>query len=417
MALAFLRYIKHMSPTLSHAAIALYSNSPYQPTGYGQQAGYLVDRLKRAGAEVAALSNYGVQGNNGKLETPYGKIMQYAPSFEPYGNDIHPANFRHFTASHPEHKALLITLYDTWVLDRKVWERVDKILSWTPLDHLTIPDKVEAWIRQDHVTPIAMSPFGVRQMNALDIECEYVPHAIDSKRYAPGADKSDGDIRDKLGIDQDTWLVGMVAANKADSGMHRKAFYENLLAFAMFKQDHPDAKIYIHSDVHGSAGGWNLTDIFAKVGLQQDDVVMPNQVIYRWGHTQDEMAALFATFDVYLGTSYGEGFGIGTIESQMAGTPAIVSNFAASPDLIAPEHRMSVNDGGLLVDGQPIWHAGLAAPFAVPSVPQIVKALENAYSFGRGTNKAARKWAAANFDVDQVFEKQWLPLLQKHTAK
>jgi hypothetical protein len=100
----------------------------------------------------------------------------------------------------------------------------------------------------------------------------------------------------------------------------------------------------------------------------------------------------------------------------MAGTPAIVSNFAASPDLIAPEHRMSVNDGGLLVDGQPIWHAGLAAPFAVPNVPQIVKALENAYKLDRGANKEARDWAAANFDVDQVFEKQWLPLLQKHTA-
>jgi glycosyltransferase involved in cell wall biosynthesis len=402
-----------MSPTLSHAAIALYSNSPYQPTGYGQQAGYLVDRLKRAGAEVAALSNYGVQGNNGKLETKHGAIMQYAPSFDPYGNDIHPANFRHFSATHPEHKALLITLYDTWVLDRKVWDRVDKILSWTPLDHLTIPDKVEAWIRQEHVTPIAMSPFGVRQMNAIGIECEYVPHAIDTKIYAPGADKIDGDIRDKLGIDADTWLVGMVAANKADSGMHRKAFYENLLAFSIFKQDHPDAKIYIHSDVHGSAGGWQLKDIFAKVGIKQDDVIMPNQVIYRWGHTQKEMAALFATFDVYLGTSYGEGFGIGTIESASAGTPAIVSNFAASPDLIAPEHRMSANDGGLLVDGQPIWHAGLSAPFAVPNVSQIVRALQNAYAFERGANKAARKWATANFDVDQVFKKQWMPLLER----
>jgi hypothetical protein len=75
-----------------------------------------------------------------------------------------------------------------------------------------------------------------------------------------------------------------------------------------------------------------------------------------------------------------------------------------------------VNDGGLLVDGQPIWHAGLNAPFAVPSVPQIRQALENAYAFDRGANKAARKWAAANFDVDQVFAKRWLPLLQKHTA-
>lgn len=401
-----------MSPTLSHLALALYSNSPYQPTGYGQQAGYLVERLKREHAEVAALTNYGLMGNNSTITTPHGDVKHYAASFDPYGNDIHPANYRHFESLHPDKQKLLITLYDTWVLDVKAWSRVPRILSWTPLDHLTIPARVLNWIKQDHVTPIAMAPFGQRQMESHGIECEYIPHAIDTDIFKPTPMIGDQSAREVMGIDADTWLVGMVAANKADSGLHRKAFYENLLAFSLFKQTHKDAKIYLHTDAHGSAGGWNLPEIFKKVGLDENDVIMPNQVIYRWGHTQQEMAAIFSSFDVYLGTSYGEGFGIGTIESQAAGTPAIVSNFAASPDLVAPEHRMTADEGGLLVDGQPIWHPGLAAPFAVPNVAGIIKALENAYKLDRGTNKHARAWAL-NFDADKVFAEKWLPLLQK----
>lgn len=404
-----------MNPTLQNAAVAVYSNSPYQPTGYGQQSGYLVDRLKRDGAQVAALSNYGIQGNNSKLETPYGEILHYAQSFDVYGNDIHPANFMNFQKLNADKKPILITLYDTWVLDRKAWEKTERILSWTPLDHLTVPEKVLAWISQDKVRPIAMAPFGVQQMNSHDIDCDYIPHSIDTNIYKPGQKVAGKPARETLGINEDVFLVGMVAANKADGSLHRKAFYENLLAFSIFKQAHPEAKIYIHSDAHGSAGGWPLSKLYKAVGLVEDDIIMPHQVQYRWGHKAEDMGGIFGAFDVYLGTSYGEGFGIGTIEAQSAGTPAIVSNFAASPDLIAPEYRTLARDGGLLVEGQPIWHPGLDAPFAVPSVPGIVQALENAYKLDRGTNKTVRAWAK-NFDVEKVWNDNWLPVLKRELA-
>lgn len=39
--------------------VSVFSNSPGQPTGYGQATEALVKLLKRDGADVASLSNYG----------------------------------------------------------------------------------------------------------------------------------------------------------------------------------------------------------------------------------------------------------------------------------------------------------------------------------------------------------------------
>lgn len=395
------------------AAIAIYSNSPYQPTGYGQQSGYLAEQLLKDGHAVAALTNYGLVGNNSKLETPYGDVAHYGQSFDPYGNDIHPANFKHFASQHKDKFPLLITLYDVWVLDKKAWSRAENVLSWVPLDRLTMPPKVKAWLEQPNVRPVAMAPNGVRQMESNGIECDYAPHAINTNIFKPTHNIGGKTTREILGVSEDAFLVGMVAANKADSGLHRKAFFENLTAFSLFKEQHPEAKLYLHTDMHGSAGGWDLAALCRSIGLDENDVIAPNQVVYRWGHEQKEMAALFTAMDVYLGTSYGEGFGIGTIEAMACGTIPIVSNFAASPDLLPPEFRIPSFEGGYLVDGQPIWHSGLAAPFAVPSIHGIYRALENAYMMERGVNQIARDWAVDNFDVQTVWKKHWQPILNR----
>jgi len=40
-----------------NGTVTVWSNSPGEATGYGQQTEYLVNRLKRDGADVAASSN------------------------------------------------------------------------------------------------------------------------------------------------------------------------------------------------------------------------------------------------------------------------------------------------------------------------------------------------------------------------
>lgn len=387
------------------AIVSVWSNSPGQPTGYGQQCGYLVDRLKRDGAEVAALSNYGLEGNNGIYESPYGPVPHYARGFDGYSQDVMPVHHRHWVSKHKGKtvKDFIITLYDTWVLRNPALDEI-QIASWVPMDHTTIPPKVAAWLKKPNVTPIAMAPNGVRLMAQAGIECEYVPHGIDTTIYKPTETIGSQKAREFMGLTDDQFLVGMVAANKANGLIHRKAYGENFLAFAIFVKTHPDAVLYVHADPSAALGGFNLLDLATSCGIPKENLLFPNMIDLRYGFEQVDMAGLFSAMDVLLATSYGEGFGIPTVEAQACGTRVIGSNWAATPDL--------VSEDSWLVDGQPFWDEPQKSWFMVPSVPGIVKALEGAYEAPRGVSEASVEFAA-QFDVETVWEKHWLPVLEK----
>jgi glycosyltransferase involved in cell wall biosynthesis len=163
-----------------------------------------------------------------------------------------------------------------------------------------------------------------------------------------------------MGVPEDTFLVGMVAANKANGQIHRKAYAENLLAFAIFRKKYPNSQIYIHSEPTRVYGGFDLPILLRSIGLDKSAVVLPDRDMLRTGYPDSAMAAFYSAMDVLLSTSYGEGFGIPTVEAQACGTRVITSNFAASKDLVSEESWK--------VDGQPFWDEAQSSFFSIPSV-------------------------------------------------
>jgi glycosyltransferase involved in cell wall biosynthesis len=138
------------------------------------------------------------------------------------------------------------------------------------------------------------------------------------------------------------------------------------------------------------------------VGIPQDSVRFPNLVDYRYGMETEQVAALMTAMDVMLVTSYGEGFGVPTVEAQAVGTRVIGSNWAATPDLVAEDC--------FLVEGQPTWDTGQDAWWSIPLVPSIVDALNKAYDAPRGRSQVCIDFAQ-QFDVETVWEKHWIPAL------
>lgn len=382
--------------------VSVYSNSPSQPTGYGIQAQLLIDRLKRDGLDVSSISNYGLEGNLSTYKTPYGEIPHYPRGNDPYSNDVAPLHHAHWVSKNEKQPSLLLGLYDCWVIKGKGWDK-HPIAWWTPLDHITMPPAVEAFLRKENVRPIAMSPFGVRQMEAKGIECDYVPHSIDTKIFKP-TDKIQGqNAREFMGV-EGKFVIGMNAANKSSGLVHRKAFGENLLAFSLFYKTHPDAILYLHTDPLGGTSGWNLIQMIQAMGIPQEAVIFPNFVDYKYGISSEDLAGFYSAMDVLLAPSWGEGFGVPTIEALACGTRVIGSNWAATPDL--------VSEDSWLVEGQVTWDASQMAFWSVPLVPSIIAALEEAYKAPRGTSQIAVDFAQ-QFDVETVWQNHWIPTLKK----
>jgi len=114
------------------------------------------------------------------------------------------------------------------------------------------------------------------------------------------------------------------------------------------------------------------------------------------------MAAIYSRSDVLLSATAGEGFGLPVLEAQACGTPVIVSNFSAQPELVGD---------GWVAQVQPQWNPTQLEWFSTPLVPSIVEGLEKAYE--RGPYKLSEQAVefAKQYDADKVFDDGWVPLL------
>jgi len=388
------------------AVISLASNSPGSPTGYGQQGQYLVERLVRHGAKVGAMSNYGLEGTLAEVKVKGGRYTHFPRGFSQYSDDILPDHHAKNRKGHEAKPHAIVTLYDSWVYRNPALDRVP-IISWVPLDHITLPGIVAQFLQKPNVTPVTMAPHGKRQLDAVGIENVYIPHGIDTKTYTHTETFDGVPTREVMGVG-DEFLIGMVAANKANRYYHRKAYAENLAAVALFMQDHPHTRLYIHSDASPALGGFDLGNLLQAVGIEPDRVIFPDPVELRYGYSKKNMAALYSAFDVLLAPSYGEGFGIPTVEAQACSTRVIGSSWAASGDLVAED--------GWLVEGQVFWDDGQAAWWKIPDVSSIIGALRQAYDAPREPSGVAREFAL-QFDVEKVWTEGWLPFLKDYFAQ
>jgi glycosyltransferase involved in cell wall biosynthesis len=385
------------------SAISIASNSPGTPTGYGVQAMLLAERLKKDGHDVAALSNYGLEGGASTIETKHGSIKHYPKGLSIYSADaIYPWH-KDFVAGR-EIPNKVITLYDAWVYNEaQQLEELD-FWSWTPVDHMSVPPRVLKWAQRPNVKTIAMSPFGQRQFTALGIDSTYIPHSVDTKVYKHTPTIRGLSGREFMGISEDAFLVGMIAANKANGSIHRKAFAENLLAFALFHKQNPNSYLYIHAEPSKAYGGFDLHNLAKAVGIPQEAILYADPLQLRVGYTQEDMAGIYSTLDVLLHASYGEGFGVPAIEAQACGTRVIGSNWAATPDLLG--------DDSFAVDGQPFWDEAQNSFFMIPLIPALVKALEEA-SNKRGYSQSSVEFGS-QFDADVVWDKYWSPFIAEN---
>lgn len=375
-----------MSKPARTPRIFWFSNSPEAPTGYGTQSAQVLRRLKRRGHDLAVHTNYGQTLGMGKWHG----IPLYPSGHDNYSQDNLWGHWLDFTGQSPD-PAIMVTLCDVWVLTNPHLPKVERILSWVPIDHMNVVPAVERWLRRDNVTPVAMSKHGLAACERKDIPAVYIPHALE-KHWKPT-------------VTEDPWpgrfVVTIPNANKGVFPS-RKAWGENLLAFALFAKSRPNALLYLHTEAK-SLHGIDLVALTEASGIDSKQVVFADQYGHRMGVPDDIMAQIYSRTDVLLSATAGEGFGLPVLEAQACGTRVIVSNFSAQPELVGD---------GWCVEVQPQWNPSQLGWFCTPQVRSIVEALEAAYETGGGHSQQAADFAL-EYGADRVFEERWVPLIDE----
>jgi glycosyltransferase involved in cell wall biosynthesis len=383
--------------------IAWYSNSPKAPTGYGTQTAMMLPRLMADGHKVAVLGNWGHNAGVLAYDTPDGTVPIMPSGHVHYSLDVAADQARTWFAGEP---GWIIALYDTWVYPAAFWDGLN-IAAWAPIDHYPLPPKVYDWCSK-HPT-IAMSEFGQRALAESGIAATYIPHGIEREVWTP----TPSDTREQMSVPADAFLVMMNAANIKAPHIDRKAWDANLRAFSMFAREHDDAYIFLNTDPTRQ-GGFPIQRFLQYANVPLERVRITDVAAYRNGMIpQANVAAMYTAADVLLSCSMGEGFGLPVAESMACGTPAIVTDFSAQPEL--------VGETGWKVPWLPYWDEMQSADFAWPDAESIVDALEAAYA-ERGTPQAEARSLAAEarirerYDADTVYEQRWRPFLAELEA-
>lgn len=376
--------------------ILWYSNAPWAPTGYGQQTALWVPKLQALGHDVAVAAFHGLQG----VPLSWGGMTVYPGSSEdPWAQDVMMGHYQR------HHADLLITLMDAWVLDPaklvNAAEMGMRAVHWQPVDCEPLSVLDTRLLETAGTRPIAISRHGERQLAAFDPM--YAPHGIDTSVFVPLADDVIAAAREKGGM-AGMFLIGVNAANQDPV---RKGFGEQLAAFRLFVDRHPDARMLIHTRSRTRSG----TDLDRLVSVLRLDglVQFGDQYLTVTGLTsQAELAKWYGILDIFSNCAYGEGFGIPVMEAQATGTPAVVTDCSAMTELAGP---------GWAVEGEWYWNAGHSAWWTRPSIQAILAAYEEAYA-ERGTEAAVRRRQAARefallYDVDRVLKEHWEPILDE----
>jgi glycosyltransferase involved in cell wall biosynthesis len=365
------------------------SNSPWATSGYSQQMADLLPLFVKEGYPTAISCFYGLEGGNidWKGVTCYPKIS------DQWGADAMANHSATFKAD------VVFTLQDLWVVDPGALKTLKRWIPVVPVDHEPIPKPIFDRLKlADRI--IAYAPFGQRELASKGLNSIYIPHTVDTNVYKPVNNKME--VRKKIGIKEDTFLFGMVAANKDNPP--RKSFQEAMDAFYKFQKVHENSALYIHT-LTKQQGGFNIDEYAAYLGISNKIYnIQPYELMFLVD--KEGMAKIYNAMDCLLAPSQNEGFGVPIVEAQACGVPVITTDFTAMRDLVIE------GETGYKVKVLHKRFTALGAYVAYPDTESIYESMEKVFSADRPKMAiACRKFIMENFDLKLVWDTKWKPLL------
>jgi glycosyltransferase involved in cell wall biosynthesis len=362
-----------------------HSNAPITLTGYGMQTAIFAPRIRELGYNVSlncpmSLTTAPISWNG---------MVMYGAAGDPLGNDLFPSRSANFDIT-----LTLCDLFGLFPCSSQLAGR--KLIHWMPVDTEPMGERDIATLRATGGIPVCMSRFGTEQIRREGFDPIYVPHGIDTNVFKP--DEVAGKAyRSAAGINPETFVIGMACVNKPDS---RKGIDQQMQAFAIFHQRHPDSILFMHTF---PKGGWELEKIALNLGIHNAVRFPDNYSILSQQIPAEGVAQWYSSLNLLSACSEGEGFGLPILEAQSCGIPVVTTRASAMTELCS---------SGWTVSGQRHWVGGHESWWVTPNVEEIAHRYEEAYDArsDRYYSEKARGFAL-DYDADYVTSEYWKPAL------
>lgn len=324
-------------------------------------------------------------------------VTYYPKHFHPYGSDTLVEHARDFNAD------VVFTLQDIWTLDPNHLKQIKNWIPILPVDHEPIPPAVYERAKLAYRI-VSYSQFGHDELKRMGLHSTYIQHTVNTDIFKPLGNDAKKQLRSELGIPQDTFVFGIVAANRDNPP--RKSFQELMDAYKMFRNEVPNSMIYFHSPTAINTG-FQIQEYARFIGIENN--IKSTEFYHQmYKTTKKDMAKLYNTFDAFVLPSTNEGFGVPIIEAESCGIPSIVTNFTSMPELT------NYGDCGYLIDVAHKRFSPIGSYVGHPSTESLFEQMKKVYKADRVVmGKKARKYIVDNYDTKTIFEAKWRPFLAK----
>lgn len=266
------------------------------------------------------------------------------------------------------------------------------IITYLPIDGYNNPPVWNALGLA--TTRVAMSKFGQESMPGSEL----IYHGVDTETFHP---MNKREAKKRLGYDPDRFLV-----LRADKNSIRKNYADTWRAMRPILRAHPDVDLHFHCTPN-SGDGVNLKSFVSGDADIRDRLFFSANLGGFTGWEQDDLRALYSAADVFVSTSFGEGFGLTVAEALACGTPVVATDCSATTEVVGP--------GGIVVPPARPWTAPMGQEQMLPDVEGITRGIEALYSnrrLRRTLGEAGRDHVVKTFSWD-VAARQFDDLISK----
>jgi glycosyltransferase involved in cell wall biosynthesis len=208
------------------------------------------------------------------------------------------------------------------------------------LPNQLIPAQWAEILRFIHV-PITMTEFGLSAVRRMGTKAVCIPHGCDTELFKPPMSKEIS--KRKLGYENKFVVL-------TDARNHRRKLLPRLLDIAqLLRSSEQQIVFHLHTNVASEEDQdvyvYDLRADIRHLGLKPN-IKLPDKGLPL---PVDKLAELYAAADVHLLTSYGEGFGLPTLQAASAGVVPVACLHSANTELVG-SHGFAIPSEGSIQD-------------------------------------------------------------------
>jgi len=276
------------------------------------------------------------------------------------------------------------------------------VVTYSPIDGDPFPTRYLDGIRYADI-PIVYTEYGKRVITEMDEalgkRVEVIPHGHDPEEFYPFADTkaaSKAICAEKMR----TYEPSLFIVLRVDKNQARKRWDSTIRVFSRFAEDKPDVKLWMHTQFVREAGYdipalceiYGIAEKVLNSGLSKDKA----------GVSVQALNAIYNACDVHLSTTAGGGWELSTHEAKAAGTPTIITDYAAMSEVGREGGYLIPCTGHYISIGNSVGRGEIDEDLAVSALDMLYYNHE----LREQTRRDALRWAkGASWGAQRVAER------------